>query len=67
LVILDDPLAHTDPERHQRMLELLRETTERLQLIILTCRPDNYAELGARGYNLEELKTCLLPNFRKEH
>ena len=56
LVILDDPLAHTDPERHQRMLELLHETAEQLQLIILTCRPDNYAELGAKGYNLEELK-----------
>ena len=56
LVILDDPLAHTDPERHQRMLELLHETAEQLQLIILTCRPDNYAELAAKGYNLEELK-----------
>jgi hypothetical protein len=56
LVILDDSLAHTDPERHQRMLELLQETAEQLQLIILTCRPGEYAGLGAKGYNLEELK-----------
>jgi DNA repair exonuclease SbcCD ATPase subunit len=57
LVILDDPLAHTDPERHQRMLELLHETAEQLQLIILTCRPGEYVGLGAKGYDLEELKS----------
>lgn len=61
LVILDDPLAHTDPERHQRMLELLQETAEQLQLIILTCRRGEYVGLGAKGYNLEELK--ISPNI----
>ena len=56
LVVLDDPLAHTDSERQKRMLELLKETEEQLQLVILTCHPGDYQELAAKSFDLEELK-----------
>lgn len=62
VAILDDPLAHSDPSRHRRMLDVLRLASQgqgpredsvrsfgRLQLIILTCHPDRFDYLsGAR-------------------
>ena len=65
LVVLDDPLAHTDPGRHHLMLELLYETAEQLQLIILTCRTAAYAGLGAKSFDLEELKRSYARDYRK--
>lgn len=57
LVVLDDPLAHTDLERHNMMLEFLHEAAESLQLVILTCHPAVYSGLGAQIFDLEELKS----------
>ena len=62
VAILDDPLAHSDPSRHRRMLDVLglasrgqqpgagsTRSLGRLQLIILTCHPDRFDYLsGAR-------------------
>jgi exonuclease SbcC len=62
LVVLDDPLAHTDSNRHNAMLELLNEATDRLQLIILTCHPETYQMLNAKGFDLEELKKGINTN-----
>lgn len=48
-VVLDDAFAYSDPERVgqlQRMLDLA--ATRGLQVIVLTCNPDDYAGLGAR-------------------
>jgi len=62
VAILDDPLAHSDPSRHRRMLDILRWAAEgtasakgetrkpgRLQVFILTCHPERFDYLsGAR-------------------
>jgi energy-coupling factor transporter ATP-binding protein EcfA2 len=54
--VLDDPLVHADPERMHRFLALLAESSERLQLIVLTCRPDDY-----RGLERARLVTLAEP------
>jgi len=66
LAILDDPLAHTDPAKHRKILDILRIAAEGnktwnppagpLQIIILTCHPDRFDYLpGARHYDLARL------------
>jgi len=55
-IVLDDPLAHADASRLRRFLGLLEEAADRLQVIILTCRPMDYRSLaGARFLDLEQL------------
>ena len=53
MVVLDDVLTSTDDERMDRICRLLARTSDRLQLIILTCHPDRFANLaGANRINL---------------
>jgi DNA repair exonuclease SbcCD ATPase subunit len=66
VAILDDPLAHADPIKHRRMLEILRLAAAgnaawtppagRLQILILTCHPDRFDHLpGARHIDLPQV------------
>jgi DNA repair exonuclease SbcCD ATPase subunit len=53
LVVLDDVLNATDSGRLRRVLSLLEEISERLQIIILTCHPERYRALeGAEFFAL---------------
>lgn len=45
LLILDDVLVNTDVTRQGRILDLL-QSTERLQILILTCHPERYRGIG---------------------
>ncbi|MCH6255589.1 hypothetical protein MLD52_03460 [Puniceicoccaceae bacterium K14] len=45
LVVLDDVLNATDSGRLARLLSLLEEVSDRLQVIILTCHPERYRGL----------------------
>jgi ABC-type phosphate transport system ATPase subunit len=45
LVVLDDVLNATDAGRLARLLNLLEEVSDRLQIIILTCHPERYRAL----------------------
>jgi len=45
LVVLDDVLNATDAGRLARLLNLLEEVSDRLQIIILTCHPERYRGL----------------------
>ena len=42
LVVLDDVLNATDTSRLARVLTLLEESADRLQIVILTCHPERY-------------------------
>ena len=53
LVALDDPLVNTDYSRLQRMLDILGECANDLQIIILTCEFDKYDRLKANLIPLE--------------
>ena len=44
VVVLDDPLVNTDTERMVRVLNLIKEESEHLQFVILTCHPGRYLE-----------------------
>lgn len=66
VTILDDPLAHADPVKHRRILEIMRLAAEgnpgwnppsgRLQILIFTCHPDRFDYLaGVRQIDLTQL------------
>jgi uncharacterized protein YhaN len=56
LLVLDDSLAATDSVRFERILELLAEAANQLQILVLTCHPERYAALaGANFHNFEEV------------
>jgi len=55
LVVFDDVLNATDMGRFARLLTLLEEATERLQIVILTCHPERYRALeDAKFFELED-------------
>lgn len=43
VVVLDDQLVHSDPGRMEVLLSLLNRAATRTQVVVLTCRPDDYA------------------------
>jgi DNA repair exonuclease SbcCD ATPase subunit len=45
-LILDDALGHTDPERLKLMGAVLAKAGQECQIIILTCVPDRYSNIG---------------------
>ena len=47
-LILDDTMGWTDDDRFRRMIQILREASRELQIVILTCQPSRWeARLGA--------------------
>ncbi len=56
LVVLDDVLIATDAGRLARILHLLEELSQRLQIIVLTCHPERYCGIEAKLFDLEENK-----------
>ncbi len=46
LLILDDVLVNTDGTRQDRILDLLQQAAETMQILILTCHPDRYRGIG---------------------
>jgi len=44
-IVLDDHLVHTDPSRLTWFRKALRETAARTQVIVLTCRPQDYVDV----------------------
>ena len=63
LVVLDDVLTATDSLRLARILRILEEAAEKLQIVVLTCHPERYGALaGAQFFDLEEmLRQCKPP------
>lgn len=44
MVLLDDHLAQTDPQRVDWFRDLLREVGSKVQIVVLTCRPRDYLD-----------------------
>ena len=56
LVVLDDPLVNTDPERMQTALQILQEYADKMQIIVVTCDVDKYSSLkDAKFISLAEI------------
>lgn len=57
VLVLDDPLVNTDAERLPRILELMKEKSDRLQFVILSCHPERYLELpGIASRHMDKLE-----------
>jgi len=56
MVVLDDVLTATDTGRLARVMTILEEAAEHLQILVLTCHPERYRALrGAQFFDLESL------------
>ena len=54
-LILDDPLVYSDDGRLEAMTELLEEASQRMQVILLTCRAKAFRHVTANRILLEGL------------
>jgi hypothetical protein len=57
LVVLDDVLTFTDTGRLARVMSILEEAAQQLQVLILTCHPERY--LGLEGAHFIDLEAVL--------
>jgi hypothetical protein len=48
MLVLDDHLTQTDPARIEWFQQLLRKAAERVQIVVLTCRPSDYLAADER-------------------
>ena len=51
-VILDDALVYSDDARFEAMLDILAESAQRLQIIVLTCRASLFRRMDATRLGL---------------
>ncbi|KKN13389.1 hypothetical protein LCGC14_1006780, partial [marine sediment metagenome] len=56
LIILDDTLVHSDAERLEGMKRILFDAATRHQILLFTCHPENWRDLGVEPRDLEALK-----------
>lgn len=56
LIVLDDALVHSDRQRRDAMQRVLYNAAHRHQILLFTCHPDNWVELGVPVRALEQLK-----------
>ena len=59
MVVLDDALTFSDSGRMEQMFDILTEISRRVQIIILTCRSEQFAGLGARRLSVEAVEQAL--------
>ena len=55
LIILDDALVHSDAERLAQMKRVLFDAAARHQILLFTCHPENWRDLGVSARSLETL------------
>src|SRR5690625_2410059 len=57
LIILDDALVHSDADRLEQMKRIVYDASQRHQILLFTCHPENWKDVGAAAwFDLEELK-----------
>lgn len=57
LIVLDDSLVHSDSERLAQMKRVLFDAAQRHQILLFTCHPDNWRDLGVAPRDLRALKS----------
>lgn len=53
MMVLDDALLYTDPDRHERLKPILRRAAQQLQIFIFTSHPDRYRGVVAELYRFD--------------
>ncbi len=56
LVILDDTLVHSDSDRLEDMKRILFDAASRHQVLLFTCHPEKWQDLGVPPIDLQSLK-----------
>ncbi|MFA5665169.1 AAA family ATPase [Castellaniella sp.] len=56
LIILDDALVHSDAERLAQMKRMLYDAAKRHQVLLFSCHPENWNDLGVPALDLPSLK-----------
>ena len=56
LIILDDALVHSDDERLAQMKRILFDAATRHQILLFTCHPANWRDLGVSARSLDALR-----------
>lgn len=57
LIILDDALVHCDQARREQMKRILYDAAQRHQILLFTCHPENWQDLGVAPREMQALKT----------
>jgi DNA repair exonuclease SbcCD ATPase subunit len=57
LIILDDTLVHSDRQRLSQMKRILFDAAQRHQILLFTCHPDNWQDLGVAPRDIQAVKT----------
>lgn len=58
LIILDDALVHSDQPRLGQMKRILFDAAQRHQVLLFSCHPDKWRDMGVPVRELEGLKTA---------
>ncbi|OWT56186.1 AAA family ATPase [Candidimonas nitroreducens] len=58
LIILDDALVHSDPPRLAQMKRILFDAAQRHQILLFTCHPDNWRDLGVAPISMQSLQAA---------
>jgi len=58
LVILDDALVHSDEQRIVQMKRVLFDAAERHQVLLFTCHPQAWRDMGVQMRQLESLRVA---------
>jgi DNA repair exonuclease SbcCD ATPase subunit len=56
LIILDDALVHSDDDRLAQMKRILYDAAQRHQVLLFSCHPQNWRDLGVTPRDLQALK-----------
>ncbi|WP_299312761.1 hypothetical protein, partial [uncultured Halomonas sp.] len=56
LIILDDALVHCDRNRREQMTRILFDAAQRHQILMFTCHPENWQDLGVVPRDIRALK-----------
>lgn len=59
LIILDDVLVHSDSHRLDRMKRILYDAAKRHQVLLFSCHPEKWIDLGVPARDLQRMKTSI--------
>jgi hypothetical protein len=58
LLLFDDAVVHTDDERRDGIKRALLDAATRHQILVFTCHPSAWSDLGVKQRHLEDLKAA---------
>ena len=58
LLLFDDAIVHTDEERRESIKRALLDASTRHQILVFTCHPSAWSDLGVKQRRLEDIKAA---------